>query len=253
MTEMQIIEQREVLGKDFKIYGDYENPLFLAKDVAEWIEHSNARMMLQGVDEDEKQCVSNPYALQGQKEQWFLTENGLYEVLMQSRKPIAKEFKNQVKEILKSIRKHGAYLTPETLEAAILNPDTIIKIATALKEEKEKNQLLQMVNSNLKVENAIMTPKAEYFDDLVDRNLLTNFRETAKQLQVKERDFIKFLLEKKYLYRDKRTKLMPYANHVEQGLFVIKECFNDKSNWSGTQTLVTPKGRETFRLFCIKK
>lgn len=253
MTEMQIIEQREVLGKDFKIYGDYENPLFLAKDVAEWIEHSNARMMLQGVDEDEKQCVSNPYALQGQKEQWFLTENGLYEVLMQSRKPIAKEFKKQVKEILKSIRKHGAYLTPETLEAAILNPDTIIKIATALKEEKEKNQLLQMVNSNLKVENAIMTPKAEYFDDLVDRNLLTNFRETAKQLQVKERDFIKFLLEKKYLYRDKRTKLMPYANHVEQGLFVIKECFNDKSNWSGTQTLVTPKGRETFRLFCIKK
>ena len=110
-----------------------------------------------------------------------------------------------------------------------------------------------MVNSNLKVENAIMTPKAEYFDDLVDRNLLTNFRETAKQLQVKERDFIKFLLEKKYLYRDKRAKLMPYANHVEQGLFVIKECFNDKSNWSGTQTLVTPKGRETFRLLCIKK
>lgn len=253
MTEIQIIEQRVVLGKDFKIYGDYENPLFLAKDVAEWIEHSNARMMLQGVDEDEKQCVSNPYALQGQKEQWFLTENGLYEVLMQSRKPIAKEFKKQVKEILKSIRKHGAYMTPETLEAAILNPDTIIKIATALKEEKEKNQLLQMVNSNLKVENAIMTPKAEYFDDLVDRNLLTNFRETAKQLQVKERDFIKFLLEKKYLYRDKRAKLMPYANHVEQGLFVIKECFNDKSNWSGTQTLVTPKGRETFRLLCIKK
>ena len=198
MTEMQIIEQREVLGKDFKIYGDYENPLFLAKDVAEWIEHSNARMMLQSVDDDEK-VVKNAYTLGGNQEQWFLTENGLYEVLMQSRKPIAKEFKKQVKEILKSIRKHGAYMTPETLEAAILNPDTIIKIATALKEEKEKNQLLQMVNSNLKIENAIMTPKAEYFDDLVDRNLLTNFRETAKQLQVKERDFIKFLLEKKYL------------------------------------------------------
>ena len=145
MTEMQIIEQREVLGKDFKIYGDYENPLFLAKDVAEWIEHSNARMMLQSVDDDEK-VVKNAYTLGGNQEQWFLTENGLYEVLMQSRKPIAKEFKKQVKEILKSIRKHGAYMTPETLEAAILNPDTIIKIATALKEEKEKNQLLQMVN-----------------------------------------------------------------------------------------------------------
>ena len=112
MTEMQIIEQREVLGKDFKIYGDYENPLFLAKDVAEWIEHSNARMMLQSVDDDEK-VVKNAYTLGGNQEQWFLTENGLYEVLMQSRKPIAKEFKKQVKEILKSIRKHGAYMTPE--------------------------------------------------------------------------------------------------------------------------------------------
>ena len=111
MTEMQIIEQREVLGKDFKIYGDYENPLFLAKDVAEWIEHSNARMMLQSVDDDEK-VVKNAYTLGGNQEQWFLTENGLYEVLMQSRKPIAKEFKKQVKEILKSIRKHGAYMTP---------------------------------------------------------------------------------------------------------------------------------------------
>ena len=103
MTELQIIEQREVLGKDFKIYGDYENPLFLAKDVAEWIEHSNARMMLQSVDDDEK-VVKNAYTLGGNQEQWFLTENGLYEVLMQSRKPIAKEFKKQVKEILKSIR-----------------------------------------------------------------------------------------------------------------------------------------------------
>lgn len=65
--------------------------MFLAKDVAEWIEHSNTRMMLRNVDEDEKQCVNNPYALQGQQEQWFLTEDGLYEVLMQSRKPIAKQ------------------------------------------------------------------------------------------------------------------------------------------------------------------
>ena len=96
MTEMQIIEQREVLGKDFKIYGDYENPLFLAKDVAEWIEHSNARMMLQSVDDDEK-VVKNAYTLGGNQEQWFLTENGLYEVLMQSRKPI-KNLRNRSKK-----------------------------------------------------------------------------------------------------------------------------------------------------------
>ncbi|WP_283751440.1 Rha family transcriptional regulator [Bacillus cereus] len=69
-----------------------EEPLFLARDVAAWIGHSNARMMLQNIDEDEKQCVNNPYASTGQQQQWFLTEDGLYEVLMQSRKPIAKQF-----------------------------------------------------------------------------------------------------------------------------------------------------------------
>lgn len=109
--ELQIINQQDVLGKDFKIYGDFENPLFLAKDVAEWIEHSNARMMLKSVDEDEKICVNNPYALKGQQEQWFLTEYGLYEVLMQSRKPIAKAFKKEVKKILKEIRTTGTYTT----------------------------------------------------------------------------------------------------------------------------------------------
>ncbi|WP_270739781.1 phage antirepressor KilAC domain-containing protein [Massilioclostridium coli] len=253
MNELQIIEQREVLGKDFKIYGDFENPLFLAKDVAEWIDYdlSSINKMIKNIDDDEKVRNIIP-TLGGAQETWFVTENGLYEVLMQSRKPIAKEFKKQVKQILKSIRKHGAYMTPETLEAALLNPDTIIKIATALKDEQEKNKVLQAENSALTVDNAIMQPKADYFDELVDRNLLTNLRETAKQLNIKEREFIRFLLDHKYLYRDKRGKLMPYAQHIEKGLFQLKEQYNEKTNWSGTQTLITPKGRETFRLLYLK-
>ena len=104
--------------------------------------------------------------------------------------------------------------------------------------------------SVLTVENQIMKPKADYFDELVDRNLLTNIRETAKQLGVKEKEFVAFLVAKKYLYRDKRGKLMPYADK-NNGLFEVKECFNEKTQWSGTQTLVTPKGRETFRLLYI--
>lgn len=141
-------------------------------------------------------------------------------------------------------------MTPETLEAAILNPDTIIRIATALKEEQDKRKALEAANASLTVDNQIMKPKADYFDELVDRNLLTSFRETAKQLEVKERDFIQFLLNKKYIYRDKKGKLMPYAEK-NKGLFEVKECFNEKTQWSGTQTLVTPKGRETFRLLFI--
>ena len=96
MNNLQVVEQREVLGKEFKIYGDFENPLFLAKDVAEWIEHSKSDVMLKSVDDNEKVKVNNVYVdgRTGGNGVWFLTEDGLYEVLMQSRKPIAKEFKN---------------------------------------------------------------------------------------------------------------------------------------------------------------
>lgn len=97
-----------------------------------------------------------------------------------------------------------------------------------------------------------MQPKAEYFDELVDRNLLTNFRETAKELRIKERDFIDFLTEKRYIYRNRRGKLMPYADKND-GLFEVKEGYNEKTQWKGVQTLITPKGRETFRLLCSAK
>ena len=250
MTELQIFEYQ---NKQIRTVEKDGTTWWVLKDICDALNLSSPHKVAERLDEDER-CGIELRTSGGLQNTTVINESGLYNVILRSDKPEAIPFRKWVtSEVLPAIRKHGAYMTPETLEAAILNPDTIIKIATALKEEKEKNQLLQMVNSNLKVENAIMTPKAEYFDDLVDRNLLTNFRETAKKLQVKERDFIKFLLEKKYLYRDKRAKLMPYAKHVEQGLFVIKECFNDKSSWSGTQTLVTPKGRETFRLLCIQK
>ena len=111
--QLEIINEQEVLGKNFKIYGTFENPLFLAKDVAEWIEHSNPRVMLKNVDEEEK-VVNIVYTLGGNQEMWFLTEDGLYEVLMQSRKPIAKAFKKEVKKILKEIRKTGSYTVQQT-------------------------------------------------------------------------------------------------------------------------------------------
>ena len=135
------------------------------------------------------------------------------------------------------------------LEKAWNTPEMIMSRALKMAEGQLKQ--LKAVNSELTVQNQIMAPKADYFDELVDRNLLTNFRETAKQLGIGEKKFISFLMEKKYIYRDKRGKLMPYADKND-GLFEIKECFNDKTKWSGTQTLVTPKGRETFRLLYIK-
>lgn len=178
----------------------------------------------------------------------FINESNLYKVIFQSRKEEAERFTEYVTgTILPTIRKHGAYMNEQTLEQALTSPDFLIKLATELKEEQQRRKELELKNSKLTVDNQIMQPKADYFDELVDRNLLTSIRETAKELKVKEREFVQFLLDKKYLYRDKKGKLMPYAQK-NNGLFELKECYNQSSSWKGTQTLVTPKGRETFRL-----
>ena len=122
-------------------------------------------------------------------------------------------------------------------------------MARALDIAHRELNSLKAANAELTVQNTIMAPKADYFDELVDRNLLTGVFETAKQLGVPPKKFTVFLLEKKYLYRDKKGKLMPYADK-NNGLFELKECYNEKTEWKGTQTMVTPKGRETFRLLC---
>lgn len=135
------------------------------------------------------------------------------------------------------------------VEEAWNSPEMIMKRALDYANESVKK--LQIQVSTLTVDNEIMKPKADYFDELVERNTLTNFRETAKQLEVKEKSFIKFLLDHKYIYRDGKGKIMPYADK-NNGLFEVKVSFNEKTQWSGTQTLITPKGRETFRLLMLK-
>lgn len=249
-NKIQIFENSE-FGSIRTLEIDSE-PYFVGKDVAEILGYTNpSKALADHVDEDDKLNNESLLSL-GQRGGWIINESGLYSLILSSKLPNAKRFKRWVTaEVLPTIRKHGAYMTQETIEQAILNPDTLIKLATALKDEQNKNKQLQAVNSELAVNNQIMKPKADYFDELVDRNLLTNLRETAKQLEIKQKDFIGFLLEKKYLYRDKRGKLMPYANK-NNGLFEVKETFNEKTQWSGTQTLVTPKGRETFRLLYLK-
>lgn len=129
------------------------------------------------------------------------------------------------------------------------SPDAIMARALQLSNAKLKE--MQITVSTLTVENQIMKPKADYFDDLVDRNLLTGIRETAGELGVKQNQFVAFLPEKKYMYRNKKGRLTAYAKPLSDGLFERKECMNEKTQWKGTQDLVTPKGRETFRLLMV--
>lgn len=135
------------------------------------------------------------------------------------------------------------------VEEAWNSPEMVMKRALEIANRRVKD--LQISVASLTVDNEIMRPKAEYFDELVDRNLLTNIRDTAKELKIKQREFVKFLIDKKYLYRDKSGKLLPYAKHADSGLFELKEFVNEKTGFHSTQTLVTPKGKETFRLLIV--
>ena len=116
--------------------------------------------------------------------------------------------------------------------------------------EKEYNSPDKIMARALMIANstiAELKPKADYFDRLVDRNLLLSFRDTAKGLGIKEKVFINELLEHKYIYRDKKGKLKPYADK-NKGLFELKEYVNEHNGHTGTQTMISPRGRETFRL-----
>lgn len=263
MNNLQIFNYK---GKEVRTVEKDGQPWWVLKDVCEVFGDTNYRRVSAKLDNEEK-GVSQIATPGGQQNMTIINESGLYNALFSMRPEKARgvtdeyieertenlrSFKRWVThEVLPSIRKHGAYMTPEKLHEVIMNPDTMIELCNALKAEQDKNKALQIANSALTVENAIAKPKADYFDELVDRNLLTNFRETAKQLGIKQNKFVDFLLSKKYIYRDKRGKLMPYAEYSNSGLFEIKECFNDKTQWRGTQTLVTPKERETFRLLCM--
>ena len=181
----------------------------------------------------------------------FIPENIFYRLAMKAKNEAAETFQAKIAdEVIPSIRKHGGYIAgQEALSPAELMARALKVAEQTLADREARISALEVSNSALKVDNQVMRPKADYFDELVDRNLLTNFRDTAKQLEVKEKAFIGFLLEKKYIYRDKKGNLMPYAEK-NNGLFEVKECFNEKTKWGGVQTLITPKGRETFRMIC---
>ena len=136
-----------------------------------------------------------------------------------------------------------------SVEEAWNSPEMVMQRALSIANERVK--ALQLSVSQLTVDNQIMQPKAEYFDELVDRRLLTNFRDTAKELHIGQKEFIQFLLDHKYVYRDRKSKLKPYMPYVEDGLFELKEFTNTKTGFTDTQTFITPKGKETFRLFFI--
>lgn len=234
--ELTIINEQEVLGKHFMVYGTADEPLFVAKDVAEWIEHSNPTEMLKSVDEDEK--LTSTILRAGQiREVNFLTENGLYEVLMQSRKPLAKEFKKKVKEILKTIRKHGMYAIDNLLD----NPDMAIAAFQRLKEER---QLRLQAQEEVAQKNQIiqeLQPKASYYDLVLQNKSLVAISVIAKDYGMSARKLNDLLHELKVQFKQGNTWLL-YQKHASKGYTQSKTHTIDAER-SKMHTYWTQKGR----------
>lgn len=179
----------------------------------------------------------------GEQEMLFIAEGDVYRLITHSKLETADKFERWVfDEVIPSIRKNGGYIAgQETMSDVELMARALIVAQNVI---EEKNRQI----SGLTEENLLMKPKAEYFDDLVDRKLLTNFRDTAKEFHLGQKRFIAFLTDNGYAYRDAKGRILPHQKHVDAGLFELKECRSERSRWAGMQTLITPRGRETFRL-----
>ena len=218
-------------------------PWFVLKDVCAVLgmDSTQLKKVADRLEEDEKgrTQITTPG---GKQESWVINESGLYNVILRSDKPEAKPFRKWVtSEVLPSIRKNGGYIAGQEE----LSPQELMAKALLMAQKVLNDRETRI--KELTAQNQIMQPKAEYFDALVARNLLTNFRDTAKELGVREKAFIGWLLDNKYVYRDQSNKLMPYASK-NNGLFEVKESKGRHNDWADPQTLITPKGRETFRL-----
>ncbi|NUK29488.1 phage antirepressor KilAC domain-containing protein [Parageobacillus sp. VR-IP] len=226
---------------------------FGATEAAKSLSFTNPHVALKNHVEEDDLTVREVIDSLGRKQsKKFINESGLYSLIFGAAKQgnnleikeKAKRFKRWVTaEVLPTIRKTGGYVS---------NDEMFINTYLPFADEQTK-MMFRGVLETVRKQNeqiAAMKPKAGYFDALVDRNLLTNFRDTAKELKVKERFFINWLLQNKFVYRDQKGKLKPYAPYVPE-LFELKEFA--RNGRADVQTLITPKGRETFRLLLQKE
>lgn len=214
------------------------DPWFVAADVCKALELEKTNRALSRLDDDEKgaHSVSTPG---GRQRMSIISESGLYSLILGSRKPEAKAFKRWIThEVIPSIRKHGAYMTDSLLDALEAHPEAVPEYLNRLRSENARNREL---TRRLR----LALPKAEYYDAFVDPADCTNIRTTAKELGVPEKQFTRYLEEKKYLFRDKNRKLFPRAVKKSAGLFLVRDFYTERGKL-GHYTLITPEGKRHF-------
>lgn len=257
-NSIQVLSKTELLGHKFTVYGTAENPLFLAKEVAECIDYAKTSQgyydvsrMVGTVDEEEKHLRT--IFVDGRNyEMWFLTEDGLYEVLFQSRKPIAKEFKKGVKEILKTIRKTGGYIstkqddTPEEIMARALT----IAQATLAKREERLKQLeaeteQQQVTIEIQTEEIKKAaPKVSYYDNHLQSVNTQTSTQAAKQIGMDAEKLHKKLKEIGIIYRQSGQWILhaPYSTWGMHSTRTQTYTRSDGSTGTSVYTVWTTKG-----------
>ena len=233
-----------------------DEPWFVVIDVTEILAYSNpSKALSDHVDEEDKLNNKSLSSL-GQRGGWIINESGLYSLILSSKLPTAKKFKKWVtSEVLPSIRKHGAYMTNETLEEALTSPDFLIKLATELKKEKEQRQALEK-------EQKKNAPKVLFADAVNGSNtsiLIGDFAKILKQNGVKigQNKLFSWLRENNYLIKRRGSSYnMPTQKSMDLGLFEIKENTITKSDGDTLITMtakLTGKGQTYFMNKFIKK
>jgi len=232
MNELLVIEKQKINNEEVNAIDARKLHEFLEvkENFNEWAKRYLSEKSEYGFSINSDFCRSNCVASNGRKmETYLLTTDTAKEISMISKTEngkLARKYFIECEKKLKNIQPNLPDFT---------NPAEMARIWA---DQYEKNLLLEQTVKEQK-------PKVEYFNDLVDRKMLSSLRDTSNELAVPERKFIKFLEENKFVYRDAKKKLQPYAQFVPS-LFEIKEWKNDYK--AGQQTLITPKGRETFRL-----
>lgn len=210
-------------------------PWFVAVDVCSVLDLSNPTIAVSRLDEDERA----KFNLGRQGDATIVNEPGLYTLVLGSRKPEAKAFKRWIThEVIPAIRKHGVYITDEKLKLFAEHPELLDALMKSLYAAHAENL-------RHRAERQTLLPKADYYDAFMDADGCTNLRTTAKELNVPERWFARFLQQTGFLYRSPAGNLMPYAIPRNRGLFRVRDYV--RNGHSGAYTLITPMGKSLFR------
>ena len=222
-------------------------PWFVGKDVAQALGYSNTRDALdRHVDDEDKNTVVNPVGNRGNPNMIIINESGLYSLVLSSKLPTAKAFKRWItSEVIPSIRKHGAYITPDTLEQMIADPDTAIRLLTTLKEERLARAQLETENAQQKQLLAEYSPKASYYDVVLQTPDALSISQIAKDYGKSAKWLNQQLHEMGVQYNQGGVWLL-YQQYAEQGYTRSKThtySGNDGMQHSRLHTYWTQKGR----------